>query len=238
MFRYANEHNLPLVLRHRRRSGTRYRSGSWTGWPGDGVIAALDTPKEAQVRGTRFIYPSSISGAASWPQSPVPAPSMVDNIAIGDAGGQASPEATAFAPTPTTACRTSTTRQLPDGSTGVWTAATLREGPAWAPFFINYGFPADAWIRRDHADSTVPWSLDSIVIETPDGGEGAKWLARVLGATAGRVSQEIGRVPLPGCGIVLVPGPADRITTVALTGPAAPTGEVAGLRYVRATGEP
>ena len=128
------------------------------------------------------------------------------------------------------------TLRLPDGSTGVWTSAILRDGPAWAPFFINYGFTVDEWIRRGRADSTAPWSFDHLEIETPDGGAAAAWLARVLGSRVLRVDQAIARIPLPGCGTVLVPGPADRITTVALTGPGAPTGEVAGLRYVRAAG--
>jgi Glyoxalase-like domain len=35
--------------------------------------------------------------------------------------------------------------QQPDGSTVTWALAFLSEGPAWAPFLINYGVPADEW---------------------------------------------------------------------------------------------
>ena len=127
--------------------------------------------------------------------------------------------------------------RLPDGSTGLWTAAVLQDGPAWAPFFINYGFPAEEWIHRNPADSSASWSIDHLVIETPDEHAAATWLARVLGTSAALDHQST-RVPLPGCDVVFVAGPAGRVTTVALTGQGTPHGTVAGLRFVRAVEQP
>jgi len=127
--------------------------------------------------------------------------------------------------------------RLPDGSTGVWTAAVLQDGPAWAPFFINYGFTVDEWTQRDQAASDAPWSIDHVVIETPDEHAAATWLARLLGVSV-VLDHGSARVPLHGCDIQFVPGTADRVTTVALAGQGAPHGTVAGLRFVRAIEPP
>jgi hypothetical protein len=125
------------------------------------------------------------------------------------------------------------TLQHQDGSVGVWTSAALRAGPAWAPFFINYGSPVNEWIQRDVADSIAPWSIGHIVIETPGYRAAAAWLSRVVGLSV-ELERDLSRVPLPGGDIVFVRGKARRVTTVALTGAAAPNGVIAGLRYARA----
>jgi catechol 2,3-dioxygenase-like lactoylglutathione lyase family enzyme len=38
--------------------------------------------------------------------------------------------------------------QQPDGSTVTWALAFLSEGPAWAPFLINYGVSVEEWSAR------------------------------------------------------------------------------------------
>src|SRR5262245_9236496 len=79
VFRYANDHN---------RRWSYVMAPEWNavsirqliGWPGDGVIAALNTPKEAECA-VEFPLPVvNISGALAT--SPIPR-SMVDNRAIG-----------------------------------------------------------------------------------------------------------------------------------------------------------
>ena len=60
----------------------------------------------------------------------------------------------------------------------------------------------------------------------------ASWLADVFGLDVLRIGQDAAQVPLPGCAITFDRGPADRITSVVLTGPGVPTGSVAGLRYL------
>jgi catechol 2,3-dioxygenase-like lactoylglutathione lyase family enzyme len=127
--------------------------------------------------------------------------------------------------------------QQPDGSTVTWALAFLAEGPAWAPFLINYGVPAQEWRARFQGPGFPidPWSLDYLVLEAPDPPASARWLAGVLGLPVVRVGQGAVGVPLPGCTIAFAHGPADRITRVVLAGADAPVGEVAGLRYLQAT---
>jgi hypothetical protein len=69
-------------------------------------------------------------------------------------------------------------------------------------------------------------------VEVLDPSASASWLADVFGLDVVRTGQDAAQVFLPGCAITFAPGPADRITTVALTGPGAPRGSVAGLRYL------
>lgn len=79
VFRYANEHN---------RRWSYVVAPEWNavsirqlaGWPGDGVIAALNTPKEAECAASFHLPVVNISGALA--KSPTPR-SMVDNHAIG-----------------------------------------------------------------------------------------------------------------------------------------------------------
>jgi hypothetical protein len=126
--------------------------------------------------------------------------------------------------------------QQPDGSSLTWALAFLSEGPAWAPFFINYGVPADEWSTRFRGAGFPidPWSLDRVVLEAADPGS-ASWLAGVLGLSVSQVDQGAVEVPLPGCPIRFSQGPANRITRVVLSGADPPVGEVAGLRYLRTT---
>jgi hypothetical protein len=121
-----------------------------------------------------------------------------------------------------------------DGSTKVWCGASLREGPGWAPFFINYGRPIDEWAARFRQQGFPkdPWALHGVTVEVPDPAAGAGWLADVLGLEVLRIGPDAARVPLPGFAITFARGPADRITAVTLTGPGAPMGSVAGLRYL------
>ena len=119
-----------------------------------------------------------------------------------------------------------------DGSTSVWPGASLRDGPGWAPFFINYGPPIGDWAARfrEQGFPVDPWALRGVRVEVPDPAASAGWLADVLGLEVSRIGQDAARVPLPGCAITFARGPPDRITAVTLTGPGAPTGSVAGLR--------
>jgi hypothetical protein len=121
-----------------------------------------------------------------------------------------------------------------DGSTKVWHGASLRDGPGWAPFFINYGHPIGEWAARfrEQGFPKDPWALHGVTVEVPDPAASAGWLADVLGLDVSPIGLDAARVPLPGCAITFDRGPADRITAVTLTGPGAPTGSVAGLRYL------
>lgn len=127
--------------------------------------------------------------------------------------------------------------QQPDGSTVTWALAFLSEGPAWAPFLINYGVSVEEWSARfrEPGFPIDPWSLDHVVLETSDPAASASWLAGVLGLPVSQGGQGAVGVPLPGCTIAFAHGPANRITRVALAGADAPVGEVAGLQYLRAT---
>jgi hypothetical protein len=127
--------------------------------------------------------------------------------------------------------------QQPDGSTVAWALAFLAEGPPWAPFLVNYGVPAEEWRARFRGPGFPidPWSLDRVVVEVSDPAASAGWLAGVLGLPVGQVGRGAVGVPLPGCTIGFARGPADRITRVVLAGADAPVGQVAGLRYLRAT---
>jgi hypothetical protein len=102
---------------------------------------------------------------------------------------------------------------------------------------INYGVAVQEWSSRFRGPGFPidPWSLDHVVVEAPDPTASASWLAGVLGLPVSRVGRGAVGVPLPGCTIAFAHGPANRITRVVLAGADAPVGEVAGLRYLRAT---
>jgi hypothetical protein len=116
--------------------------------------------------------------------------------------------------------------QQPDGSIVTWALAFMSEGPAWAPFFINYGVPADEWSTRfrETGSPIDPWSLDYVVVEAADPGGSASWLAGVLGLSISEVDQGAVELPLPGCTIAFSHGPANRITRVHLSGADTPVG--------------
>jgi catechol 2,3-dioxygenase-like lactoylglutathione lyase family enzyme len=127
--------------------------------------------------------------------------------------------------------------QQPDRSTVTWALAFISEGPRWAPFFINYGAPVDEWGTRfvEPGSPMGPWSLDHIVVEVSDPDGSASWLAGALGLSVSHVGRDAVEVALPGCTTAFAGGPANRPTDIVLTGAHAPVGEVAGLRYLRAT---
>jgi hypothetical protein len=101
-------------------------------------------------------------------------------------------------------------------------------------FFINYGLPIDDWAARfrEQGFPVDPWALHGVRVEVPDPAASAGWLADVFRLDVQGIGRDTARVPLPGCAITFARGPADRITAVSLTGPGAPTGSVAGLRYL------
>jgi hypothetical protein len=68
-----------------------------------------------------------------------------------------------------------------------------------------------------------------LVIEVPDPAASAAWLATALGLSRREVDRP--SVHLGICAAVFVPGPADRITTVVLTGADAQAAAIAGLDY-------
>lgn len=129
--------------------------------------------------------------------------------------------------------------QRTDGSTGVWRSASLPDRPGWEPFFINYGLPVDQWTARfkEQGFPKDPWALHGVIVEVPDPATSASWLGDVFGLDVARIGQDAAQVPLPGCAITFARGPADRITAVVLSGPGAPEGSVAGLRFLD-TGSP
>lgn len=96
------------------------------------------------------------------------------------------------------------------------------------PFLINYGVAVDEWSTnfRGPGFPIDPWSLDHLVVEASDPAASASWLAGVLGLSVLEVGQGAVGVPLPGCTIAFVHGPANRITRVVLAGADAPVGEV------------
>jgi len=123
-----------------------------------------------------------------------------------------------------------------DGSTGVWHYASLQDPPRWAPFFINYGLPIGQWAARSRelGFPKDPWVLHGVTAQVPDPTASANWLGDVFGLDLVHIGPGAAEVRLPGCAITFAPGPADRITEVVLTGPGAPKGAVAGLRFLGA----
>jgi hypothetical protein len=104
------------------------------------------------------------------------------------------------------------------------------------PFFINYGLTIDQWTARfrERGFPKNPWALQGVTVEVRDPAASASWLADVFALDVVHTGQVAVTVPLPGCAITFAAGAADRITAVILTGPGAPRGSVAGLRYLDA----
>jgi hypothetical protein len=121
-----------------------------------------------------------------------------------------------------------------DGSTGVWHYAGLQDRPRWAPFFINYGLRVGQWAARfrEQGFPKDPWALHGVTVQVRDPAASASWLGNVFALDAVHIGQDTVEVRLPGCAITFARGPADRITAVLLSGPGAPQGSVAGLRYL------
>ncbi|KAA6213185.1 VOC family protein [Streptomyces albofaciens JCM 4342] len=101
--------------------------------------------------------------------------------------------------------------------------------PPWAPFFITCRI--DPALRREHEASgrinRGAFDLAGFLVETPDPRGAAAWLGTLIGVpldAGGTV------VPLDGGAVHFTAGPADRITTLLLTGDRPPRTEIAGLR--------
>ncbi|MFB8275995.1 VOC family protein [Nocardia colli] len=101
------------------------------------------------------------------------------------------------------------------------------DAPDWAPFFVTYR-PPRALPPVNGVGGVDPGRLDlsAIVIETPDPGAAAVWLGRLL-----RIPCIDSAIPMAGGALVFVPGPADRIVEVVLTGPEPAYHTIAGLRF-------
>lgn len=127
-------------------------------------------------------------------------------------------------------------RQRPDGSVVSWSFARVQAGPAWRPFFIQWGLPPAARAADLRACGVVSgpadtWALDHLVAETLNPAEGSQWLGALLGLAPG----PDGSVPLPGARVLFSAGPAERITRIGFGGTAGPqAGMVAGLAVARA----
>jgi hypothetical protein len=113
-----------------------------------------------------------------------------------------------------------------------FTIGWATDGPPWAPFVIRYHPILTAiqklllpLLRRRQPT----FDIHHLVIEVPDPAASATWLATTLGSA--RHDGDRPSVDLGTCTAVFTPGPANRITTVELSGPAAPAATIAGLRY-------
>lgn len=111
-----------------------------------------------------------------------------------------------------------------DGSTSVWQGASLRDGPGWAPFFINYGHPIEEWAARfrEQGFPKDPWALHGVTVEAPDPAASAGWLADALGLERLPIGQDAAQVPLPGCAITFAGAPRTGSPRSSSPGPAPP----------------
>lgn len=128
-------------------------------------------------------------------------------------------------------------RQRPDGSLVSWRTARLADGPAWRPFFIEWGVPlaqreADLRRRGIVRSPQDQWGLRQLVVETPDPQAGLAWLSRALDLPVLSLGADGYAVPLPGAYVAVRAGAADRITRLAFMGEG-PVGAVAGLGFER-----
>lgn len=128
-------------------------------------------------------------------------------------------------------------RQRPDGSLVTWRTARLAEGPAWRPFFIEWGTPlaqreADLRHRGIVRSPQDQWGLRHLVVETPDPQAGLAWLSRALGLPVLSLGADGHAVSLPGGHLAIRAGAADRITRLVFAGEG-PIGAVAGLGFER-----
>lgn len=128
-------------------------------------------------------------------------------------------------------------RQRPDGSLVSWRTARLAEGPAWRPFFIEWGLPlaereADLRRRGIVRSPQDRWALKQLVVETPDPQAGLDWLSRAFGLPVLALASDPqgGVLPLPGGHVAVRAGAQDRITRLVFAGDG-PAGAVAGLAF-------
>ncbi|MER5883174.1 VOC family protein [Streptomyces sp. NPDC001941] len=103
---------------------------------------------------------------------------------------------------------------------GGFREAVLLDVPQWAPYFVTY-------VRADERTGDgAGHAVAGLVVETPRPAAAAVWLGEVAGVAADPAGPV---VRLPGADVHFTPGPSDAITTLLLTGAAAPTTEVEGL---------
>ncbi|MFG2141071.1 VOC family protein [Streptomyces sp. NPDC048650] len=116
-----------------------------------------------------------------------------------------------------------------EGSPVSFREAFLTDAPRWAPFFITYTPDRQVLLDtyRGGGGNRGTHDLAGFVIETPHPSEAAAWLSRLTGIPTGTDDTV---VPLPGGHVHFVAGPADRITTLLLTGGTPPTTDIKGLR--------
>ncbi|RDI48538.1 VOC family protein [Nocardia mexicana] len=109
------------------------------------------------------------------------------------------------------------------------------DGPSWAPFFITYDPPREQFLADVPAGAFDPGDFDltAILIETPEPGRAASWLADLV-----RIPAHDNTIALPGTAVQFIPGPADRIVETTLTGPHPCDTTIAGLRFRTAPAEP
>ncbi|MCA1702644.1 MAG: VOC family protein [Actinobacteria bacterium] len=113
----------------------------------------------------------------------------------------------------------------------VYTIGWPTDGPPWAPFVITY-HPLVRGIQKRllpflrHRQPA--FDMHQLLIEVPDPAASATWLAAALNLPT---PHQQPTVPLGGCDALFIPGPANRITTLVLTGPGAPDTVIAGLHY-------
>ncbi|GAA3677653.1 hypothetical protein GCM10022224_047190 [Nonomuraea antimicrobica] len=123
---------------------------------------------------------------------------------------------------------------LPRGDRKVsYPLAFPTEGPRWTPFLLTY--PGEPEQRRALTRSLgrrpSGFGIDHLVVETADPREGARWLAAILGLPDAIPVGADWRLAVPGADLVFTAGPAERVTTVGLTGPDVPDVTLFGLRY-------
>ncbi|NEB80370.1 VOC family protein [Streptomyces sp. SID14478] len=115
-----------------------------------------------------------------------------------------------------------------EGSPVSFREAFLRDAPRWAPFFVTYTPDRQVILDtyRGGGGNGGTHDLAGFVIETPDPSAAAAWLARLT-----EVPVDAGGtvVPLPGGHVHFAAGPADRITTLLLTGGTPPITDIRGL---------
>jgi catechol 2,3-dioxygenase-like lactoylglutathione lyase family enzyme len=117
------------------------------------------------------------------------------------------------------------------GPIPAYTIGWPTEGPRWAPFVISY-HPAVRGIQKVALNflrrGQPKFEIRQLVVEVPSPAESGAWLRSLLGFPA---AKDPTVVPLGFCELVFTPGDADRITTVELNGPGAPTVRIDGLQY-------
>lgn len=128
-------------------------------------------------------------------------------------------------------------RERPDGSLVRWRTARLAQGPAWRPFFIEWGTPqaqreAELRQRGILRSPQDRWALRQLVVETPEPQAGLAWLSRALDLPVLSRADDGYVLPLPDGCVAVRAGPVDRISRLVFVGDG-PVGQAAGLGFER-----